>query len=99
MVEPSKGPKKANNRLNSTWNTTRCKVASFFLFSLRLLPKVFRILPVEVIRVVIYLAHAPRVLHFNAFIPNVLLWLANISTKGHVLVYMYTYMYTFTYCR
>ena len=44
-AEPSKGPKKANNGLNSTWNTTRCKVASFFLFSLRLLPKVFRILP------------------------------------------------------
>ena len=22
-VEPSKGPKKANNRLNTTWNTTR----------------------------------------------------------------------------
>ena len=52
MAEPSKGPKKANNRLNSTWNTTRCKVASFFLFSLRLLPKVFRILPVNVIRMV-----------------------------------------------
>ena len=33
-AELSKGPKKANNRLNSTWNTTRCKVASFFLFSL-----------------------------------------------------------------
>ena len=47
MAEPFKGPKKANNRLNSTWNTTRCKVASFFLFSLRLLPKVFRILPVN----------------------------------------------------
>ena len=57
-AEPSKGPKKANNRLNSTWNTTRCKVASFFLFSLRLLPKVFCILPVDVIRVVIYLALA-----------------------------------------
>ena len=47
-AEPSKGPKKANNRLNSTWNTTGCKVASFFLFSLCLLPKVFRILPVNV---------------------------------------------------
>ena len=33
-------------RLNSTWNTTRCKVASF---SLRPLPKIFRILPVNVI--------------------------------------------------
>ena len=50
-AEPSKGPKKANNRLNSTWNTTRCKVASFFLFSLRLLPKLFRILPVNVISI------------------------------------------------
>ena len=40
-VEPSKGFKKANTRLNSTWDTTRCKVASFFLFRLRLLPKVF----------------------------------------------------------
>ena len=50
MAEPSKGPKKANNRLNSTWNTTRCKVASFFLFSLHLLPRVFHILPVNVIR-------------------------------------------------
>ena len=49
-AEPSKSPKKTNNRLNSTWNTTRCKVASFFLFSLRLLPKVFCILPVNVIR-------------------------------------------------
>ena len=52
------GPKKANNRLNSTWNTTRCKAASFFLFSLRLLPKVFRIVPVNVIRMVIDLARA-----------------------------------------
>ena len=43
-AEPSKGPKKANNRLNATWNTTGCKAASFFLFSLRLLTKVFRIL-------------------------------------------------------
>ena len=50
MAEPSKGPKKANNRLNSTWNTTRCKVGSFFLFSLCLLPKVFRILLVNLIR-------------------------------------------------
>ena len=49
-ADPSKGSKKANNRLNSTWDTTRCKVASFFLFRLRLLPKVFRILPVNVIR-------------------------------------------------
>ena len=49
-VEPSKGPNKANNRLNSTWNTTRCEVASFFLFSLRFLPKVFRTLPVNVLR-------------------------------------------------
>ena len=48
-AEPSKCPKKANNKPNSTWNTTRCKVASFFLFSLRLLPKDFRILPVNVI--------------------------------------------------
>ena len=24
-AEPSKGPKKANNRLNSSWNMTRCK--------------------------------------------------------------------------
>ena len=49
-AEPSKGSKKANTRLNSTWDTTRCKVASFFLFRLRLLPKVFRILPVNIIR-------------------------------------------------
>ena len=48
-AEPSKGPKKANNKLNSTWSTTRCKVASVFRFSLRLLPKVFRILPVNVL--------------------------------------------------
>ena len=48
-TEPSKCSKKANDRLNSTWSTTRCKVASFFLFSLRLLPKVFRILPVNVL--------------------------------------------------
>ena len=51
MAEPSKGPKKANNRLNSTWSTTRCKAASFylFLFTLRLLPKIFRILPANII--------------------------------------------------
>ena len=49
-AEPSKGSKNANTRLNSTWDTTRYKVASFFLFSLRLLSKVFRILPVNVIR-------------------------------------------------
>ena len=30
-AEPSKGPKKANNRLNSTWNTTLCKVFSLCL--------------------------------------------------------------------
>ena len=41
-AELSKGSQKANNRLNSTWNTTQCKVASFFLFTLCLLPKVFR---------------------------------------------------------
>ena len=29
-AEPSKGPKKANNRLNSTWDTTQCKAASLF---------------------------------------------------------------------
>ena len=45
-AEPSKCSKKVNNR---TWNTTRCKVASFFLFSLRLLLKVFHILPVNII--------------------------------------------------
>ena len=33
-----------NNRLNTTWNTTECKAASFFLFSLHLSSKVFRIL-------------------------------------------------------
>ena len=38
-AEPSKGPKKANKRVNSTWSKTRCKVASFFLFSLCFLPK------------------------------------------------------------
>ena len=31
MAEPSKGPKKANNSLNATWNTTLCKAARFFL--------------------------------------------------------------------
>ena len=62
-AEPSKGPKKANNRLNSTWNMTQCKVASFFLFSLHLLPKVFRILPVNIIRMVIDLAHALSRIH------------------------------------
>ena len=36
MAEPSKGPKKANNGLNATWNTTRCEAANFFFFSLRL---------------------------------------------------------------
>ena len=55
-AEPSKGPKKANNRLNSTWNMTRRKAPSFFVFSLRLLPKVFHILPVNAIRMVIDLA-------------------------------------------
>ena len=35
-AEPSKGPEKANNRLNASWNKTRCKAASFFFFSLRL---------------------------------------------------------------
>ena len=55
-AEPSKGPKKANNKLNSTWNMTRCKLASFFLFSLHLLHKDFRILPVNVIRMVVDLA-------------------------------------------
>ena len=29
-AEPSKGPKKANSRLNAIWNTTRCEAASFF---------------------------------------------------------------------
>ena len=40
-AEPSKGPKKANNRPNATWNTTPCEAASFFLFSLRSLPYTF----------------------------------------------------------
>ena len=44
MAEPSKGPKMAKNRLNA--NTTRCKATSFFLYSLCLLPKIIRILPV-----------------------------------------------------
>ena len=89
-AEPSKGPKKANNRLNSAWNTTRCKAASFFLFSLRLLPKVFRILPINVIR---YQARAlqgfrnartPRVLHFSAFIS--LIFGTTIPTSFNILV-------------
>ena len=37
-AELSKALKKANSNLNTTWNTTQCKAASFFLFSLRLLP-------------------------------------------------------------
>ena len=41
-AEPSKGPKEAYNRLNATWNTTRCEAASFFLFSLRSLLYTFR---------------------------------------------------------
>ena len=46
-AEPSKGPKQANKSLNAAWNTTLCKAASFFLFSLRLLPKkIIRILPI-----------------------------------------------------
>ena len=61
---PSKGPKKANNRLNSTWNRTQWKVVSFFLFSLRLLPKVFRILPVNVIR---DLAHVLSRIHARTY--------------------------------
>ena len=40
-AEPSKGRKKAN-RLNATWNTTRCSV----YISLRLLPRIVRIFPV-----------------------------------------------------
>ena len=35
-AEPCKGPKMAKNRLNATWNTTRCKAAGF---SRCLLPK------------------------------------------------------------
>ena len=66
-AEPSKGPKKANTRLNSTWDTTRCKVASFFLFSLRLLPKVFRILPVNMIRMVTDLARALSTIRARAY--------------------------------
>ena len=38
--------KRLNNRLNTTWNTTGCKAASFFLFSLRLSSEVFRILSI-----------------------------------------------------
>ena len=76
-TEPSKCSKKANNRLNSTWNTTLCKVASFFLFSLRLLPKVFRILPVNMVINLacalsrIHARSTPRVLHFSVFIAYV----------------------------
>ena len=43
-AELSKCPLKANNRLNTTWNTSRCKTASFFLLSLHL--KIFCILPI-----------------------------------------------------
>ena len=38
--------KRLNNRLNTTWNTTGCKAASFFIFSLRPSSKLFRILSV-----------------------------------------------------
>ena len=78
MAELSKALKKANSRLNTTWNTTQCKAASFFLFSLRLLltklPYTFRYTHFSSVcafqdsctRV------APRVLHFSAFIIKVL---------------------------
>ena len=37
IAELSKALKKANGRLNTTWNTTQSKAQDFFLFSLRLL--------------------------------------------------------------
>ena len=37
-TELSKALRKANGRLNATWNMTQCKTASFFLFNLHLLP-------------------------------------------------------------
>ena len=42
-AEPSKGPKKANNRLNAIWNTILCKAASFFLLHalVSVLPSVY----------------------------------------------------------
>ena len=61
--------KKANNRLNTTWNTTQCK-ASFFLFSLRLLPTNLPLTRISVMRELfrIHARVAPRVLHISAFI-------------------------------
>ena len=72
--------KRLNNRLNTTWNTTGCKAASFFLlvsvFPLK--SSVYFLL--HVIRVLVSIARAflrilacafkdsPRVLHFSAFI-------------------------------
>ena len=50
MAELSKAFKKANSRLNTTWNTTQCKTA-ISLVSV-FYPQIFRILPVTHISVV-----------------------------------------------
>ena len=72
-AELSKALKKANSRLNTTWNTTQCKAASFFLFSLRLLLTnllyTFRYTHFSsACAFRIHARVAPRVLHFSAFI-------------------------------
>ena len=83
-AEPSKRPKKANNRLNATWNTTQCKAGSVSLLIrkaasvfLRLLtkglPYTSRYSTQSSLREAFYACapspyNAPRVLHFSAFI-------------------------------
>ena len=76
-AELSKALKKANNRLNATWNMTQCKAASYFLFSLRLLPTNLpytSITRISVVRVLLRICAqvALMVLHFSAFIYTML---------------------------
>ena len=59
----SKAMQQCSPTLLHTWNMTPCKAASFFLFSLRLLPKILRILPVIRMR-----CNSACALHFSALV-------------------------------
>ena len=73
---------------------TVCHFAGFFLFSLRLLPKVFCMLPVNVIRMVIDLVRVLSRIHACAYANSSALQCIHSLLHSPVAHTMYTYMCT-----
>ena len=84
-AELSKGPKKTNNRLNSTWNTTRCKVASFFSVSVFCLKSSVYLPVCRISSACSFKGLRTRVSHFSAF--SLLLPVVCKCNRIHVHVY------------